>query len=488
MRYVNRLGTRAALALALMVSFYVLALGVAVALLWIAYADVAYTTHHFWRLVFFCVVGAGSILLAIVPRVDRFEAPGPRVTTSEEPLLFDAIEAVAAATGQSMPTDVYVVNAVNAFVTYRGGIMGIGSRRVMGLGLPLMQVLTVGEFKSVLAHEFGHYHAGDVALAPWIYKTRAAIGRTIERLSNNILQAIFVAYSNLFLRITHGVSRRQEFIADQVAARAIGGASTASGLRKVHGAAIAHGSYWATDVAPLLNSGYVASISEGFDRYMRSAPVVSFVNAMIAHEESIGESSLYDTHPSLRERLGALASMPQGSSAETQPAVTLLRDIDQWEQRLLASTSLDYVELKRISWSEVADAVYVPEWQRRMEQHGRLLDGRTLANVPATRDALVRIGGLILAGHGDVPEEVRFQVGAQLVVSAIALALVSLGWTADVTPGSEVTLHRNGSVLFPLSELSAVIDGRDSLDRWRQRCADLGIAQVVLGQTAAATG
>src|SRR5262249_44767281 len=150
-----------------------------------------------------------------------------------------------------------------------------GSRRVMGLGLPLMQVLTVGEFKSVLAHEFGHYHAGDVALAPWIYKTRAAIGRTIERLSNNILQAIFVAYSNLFLRITHGVSRRQEFIADQVAARAIGGASTASGLRKVHGAAIAHGSYWATDVAPLLNSGYVASISEGFDRYMRSAPVVS---------------------------------------------------------------------------------------------------------------------------------------------------------------------------------------------------------------------
>jgi Zn-dependent protease with chaperone function len=167
----SSLQKRVALALILMISFYVLALGVAAALLWIAYADVAYTTHPIGRLVLACVVGAATILLAIVPRPDRFEAPGPRVTSAEEPHLFEAIETVAAATGQAMPADVYIVNAVNAFVTHRGGMMGIGSRRVMGIGLPLMQVLTVDEFKSVLAHEFGHYHGGDVALAPWIYKT-----------------------------------------------------------------------------------------------------------------------------------------------------------------------------------------------------------------------------------------------------------------------------------------------------------------------------
>jgi heat shock protein HtpX len=488
MRHLNTLGGRAVLALALMVSFYGLALGVSLALLSIAYADMAYLTHHIWRVSFFCVVAAGSILLAIVPRPDRFEPPGPRVTSNEEPRLFDAIEAIAAATGQSMPKDVYMVNAVNAFVTQRGGIMGIGSRRVMGLGLPLMQVLTVDEFKSVLAHEFGHYHAGDVALAPWIYKTRAAIGRTIERLSSNVLQAIFVAYGNLFLRITHGVSRRQEFIADEVAARAIGAAPTASGLRKVHGAAIAHASYWSADVVPVLDSGHVAPISEGFAHYMRSAPVVSFVNAVLAHEETRGEAKLYDTHPSLRERLSALASLPQGSSAEPQPAIALLRDIDLWERRLLASASLDYVDLKRLSWSEVAEAVYVPEWRRRMKQHGRLLEGCTMASVPATRSALVSIGGRILHGHGEVPEHVRLQVGAQLLISAIGLALVSLGWNADVTPGSELTLHRNGEVLRPLSELTDAIDGRESLDRWRQRCADLRIAEVVLGKTTAASG
>jgi Zn-dependent protease with chaperone function len=34
--------------------------------------------------------------------------------------------------------------------------MGFGSRRVMGLGLPLLQALNVSQLEAVLAHEFGH--------------------------------------------------------------------------------------------------------------------------------------------------------------------------------------------------------------------------------------------------------------------------------------------------------------------------------------------
>jgi heat shock protein HtpX len=147
-------------------------------LLWIAYADIAYTRHPALKLVLFCVAGGFSVLWSIIPRPDRFEAPGPRLDSSREPELFASLAEVADATAQQMPAEVYLVNDVNAFVTQRGGIMGIGSRRVMGLGLPLMHAVTVQEFKAILAHEFGHYHSGDVALGPWIHKTRAAIGRT----------------------------------------------------------------------------------------------------------------------------------------------------------------------------------------------------------------------------------------------------------------------------------------------------------------------
>jgi len=44
--------------------------------------------------------------------------------------------------------------------------MGFGSRRVMGLGLPLLQILTVAQFRAVLPHEFGHYYGADTRQDP----------------------------------------------------------------------------------------------------------------------------------------------------------------------------------------------------------------------------------------------------------------------------------------------------------------------------------
>src|SRR5262245_41315408 len=101
-------------------------------------------------------------------------------------------------------------------------MMGFGSRRVMGLGLSLLQVLSVSQLRAVVAHEFGHFHGGDTKLGPWIYKTRAAIGRTIEGLAecSSLLQKPFLWYGKAFLRMTHAVSRRQEFTADALLAHA----------------------------------------------------------------------------------------------------------------------------------------------------------------------------------------------------------------------------------------------------------------------------
>lgn len=73
---------------------------------------------------------------------------------------------------------------VNAFVADRGGVLGIGSRRVMGLGLPLFSVLTASQFRAVLAHEFAHYCGGDTRLGPWVYKTQRAIVRIFENVGS----------------------------------------------------------------------------------------------------------------------------------------------------------------------------------------------------------------------------------------------------------------------------------------------------------------
>src|SRR5689334_5857236 len=148
---------RAVLALLLMVGFYVFAIAIAVALLFVPYAEMVYLERVNAQITIFCVVGGFTILWAILPRIDKFTPPGPRLTPSTAPQLFTLINDVAQATSQPRPEDVFLLADVNAFVTHRGGMMGFGSRRVMGIGLPLIKGLTPAELRAVIAHEFGHY-------------------------------------------------------------------------------------------------------------------------------------------------------------------------------------------------------------------------------------------------------------------------------------------------------------------------------------------
>src|SRR5687767_14684969 len=69
---------RAVLALLLMVGFYVFALAIAGGLLWVPYAEYMYLERMNGRLTLFSIIGGLTILYAIIPRIDKFEAPGPR--------------------------------------------------------------------------------------------------------------------------------------------------------------------------------------------------------------------------------------------------------------------------------------------------------------------------------------------------------------------------------------------------------------------------
>jgi Zn-dependent protease with chaperone function len=215
------LAGRALLAVALMIGFYALAITLVAALLVLP----AITPHFPIRLLVMCWLGAGVVLWSIVPRIDRFKPPGLRLDAQTQPRLFGEIESIASATDQPMPREIYLVSGVNAFVAQRGGMMGLFSKRVMGVGLPLVATLSSAELRAVLAHEFGHFHGGDTALGPWICNTRAMLSRTIENLEHGehyFLDRPFRWYGEMFLRVTQAISRRQEFAADALAARVEG--------------------------------------------------------------------------------------------------------------------------------------------------------------------------------------------------------------------------------------------------------------------------
>jgi heat shock protein HtpX len=142
---------RAAAAVLLMVGFYAFALTIVGTLVAILVLEVVYAERLEPHIAFFSLVGALAVLRGIIPRRDRFQPPGPELTREQHPQLFAIIEGVTRATQQAMPVSVYLIPEVNAWVAQRGGVMGFGSHRVMGLGLPLLQALSVDELRAVIA-------------------------------------------------------------------------------------------------------------------------------------------------------------------------------------------------------------------------------------------------------------------------------------------------------------------------------------------------
>ena len=478
------IATRAIMAVLLMVGFYGLALALAAGLLWIPYAEWRYLHLFTGKLALFCIGGAVLILLAIVPRPDRFPAPGPLLVADRHPRLFAELEGLARAVDEEMPSEVYLVADVNAWVAQRGGFMGFGSRRVMGLGLPLLQNVRISQLRAVLAHEFGHYRSGDTRLGPWIYKTREAIGRTLHALSGHAsIQKPFHWYGLLFLRITQAISRRQEVQADALAVRVAGASALADGLRAIHRAALAFAPYWHTEVVPVLGAGYRPPLGEGFARFVEQPAVQEQLAKAEEEELARTQADPYDSHPSLRERLAALAGHPAAPPAEPDPlALSLLTDPHTMEPELLAiiGNAEKASHLQPLGWEEVGPRVVVPHWEAFLKDCGLGLRGLTPRSLP-TID-WEQLGLRVAANLRD--EEARkepLRTAEYAVGTALGLLLARRGWTVVALPGQTVRLVQ-GTESLDLRDVRGHICARP--EDWLAFCERAGVAATHLGDLA----
>ena len=483
------LAGRATLAVLLLIGFYAMALGIVGALLYIPYAEFTYLHRVDGRLTIFAVVGAAAILWAIVPRIDRFQPPGPGLTRKDQPRLFATLEDVARLSGQEMPPEVYLVPDMNAWVAQRGGIMGFGSRRVMGLGLPLMQTLSVSQMRAVLAHEFGHYHGGDTALGPWIYKTRAAIFRTVHNVSHStLLSKPFEWYGKAFLRITHAISRRQEFAADALAARVSGTTTAIEALKAVHGAGMAFEPYWHSEVVPAIQKGFRPPIAEGFRQFVAAPPIASNVVEALEKEIAEGKVDPYDTHPPLRDRIAALeAELPitQRTDVDDAPAISLLENVSTLEQALLDEMVIDEYrgKLAPLAWEDAGERVWAPVWREQARAQSEVLEGITPNMLPKLAEDR---GGLavrlkLVQDRGETDDNV-LRAASHVLGTALAVALADRGFTVRALPGQLVVFERNDLSLTPFQALGDLADRTLSPESWLDQVERAGIASLDLGR------
>lgn len=481
------LAGRALLALILMVGFYVLALFIIGALLFIPYAEAVYGNLIHLKLALACICGALAIGWAILPRFDSFEPSGPKLEPDENPRLFDKLSEIAAKTDQEMPEEVYLVPDMNAFVSSRGGWMGFGSRRVMGVGLPLLQVTSVSEFEAILAHEFGHYHGGDTKLGPWIYKTRSAIGRTLENLGDEgWLHLPFRWYGNLFMRITQAISRAQEFTADRLAATIVGARPLIEGLKRVHAEGPAFSAYWRNEAIPVLQAGFHAPLLEGFDRFLNVPRIRTAVQESLESEMEDGEGDPYDSHPPLRDRIAAVEELMDQPTATTDEAkaITLLGNARDAEKSLVSFLAIegDASQFEEVDWEETVGKIFVPLWRENAADLSESLRGVTLRDLPAyLRSEGQKLARRTIEQDVEIPDEYIPQILGGPIGCCVVTALVDAGWELSAEVGDVVTLRKDKVVIEPFDVVARIYGSPEAGETWIAGLAEAGIAGLPLG-------
>lgn len=319
-------------------------------------------------LILMAIRGSGSLIavklsVVLVPLIwavlramtVKLESPSGRAIRSEDaPELFACIEAVRNRARAPVAHTVLITDDFNAAVVQhpRLGIFG-WPRNYLILGLPLMQALDLHEFRSVLAHEFGHLSGAHGKFGAWIYRLRAGWARLTRALEQGghwgkvLFVPFFKWYAPAFAALSFVQARRQEYEADRMAASVSGEKTAADALIRVH------------LQSRFLNRDYWRSILKEADTKAEpdARPFAMLRTAFAEHrfddQAKVTLATVLkrrtgcdDTHPSLSDRLRALqvpAQVPgpiRSSAAEAllgSFAEQLACEFDtQWQQSVTA--------------------------------------------------------------------------------------------------------------------------------------------------------
>lgn len=194
---------------------------------------------------------------------------GQRVTRSgyvplqekDQPRLFEFIRRVYSDTGSPRPRRVYVSAEVNAALVYDTSLLSlvIPPRKDLLIGLGLVNVVNLSEFKAVLAHEFGHFAQRSVGLGSYLYianrvmhdviYSRDALDQLVETWSQQDIRVSFPAWglkgvlwgvrkilagTYQGINLLHlSLSRQLEYNADNVAVSVTGSDALINGLARL---------------------------------------------------------------------------------------------------------------------------------------------------------------------------------------------------------------------------------------------------------------
>ena len=376
------IGIRAAIAVTLLMGFYVLGIGLLVAVVGLDVLmlhgnapvfDLAFGVP-FTIAVFFVV---GRVFYASLLLGGR-EIKGAAVLESEQPAMWSAVREAAAAAGTAPPEFLWFDSRFNASVFEQTRWLGLrsGSRHLV-IGAPMLIALSPAKLEAVLGHEFGHFAHRDTRLLPVIMRGRAGLSEalqtasffTTDSVTNGrwllTLQMLTVglvrAYAVRFLTVTQKTSRAQEYAADRISAELCGRDTTACVLAEVPAYQTAYRYFRESFADAGIGLGLQPqpeALFAGFGR-MLDEPRWQAVVESERRAPSAQKLARFDSHPPIADRVSALRALPDdGRTVDTSEARAV--DILDGPDALLASVArseANHPDKRPVDWDTLADAV-----------------------------------------------------------------------------------------------------------------------------------
>ncbi|MBN8862020.1 MAG: M48 family metalloprotease [Sphingobacteriales bacterium] len=330
------------------------------------------------------VIGVGLIGLGVmififlikflfaVSRRDLSDAV--EIKEKDQPELFAFIRQLTADTQTRFPKKIYLTPDVNASVFYNASFLSmfLPVRKNLQIGLGLVNSLNVGEFKAVMAHEFGHFSQRSMKLGSYVYNVNRVIynmlfennsyGNMLSRWASagdvflffakitawivTGIQKILASMYELVNKRYRSLSREMEFHADAVAASVSGSENLVTALRRIEFSAQAYHllqgyceeqareKKWPDNIYPVHHSILLRMAADNDIPVAGGLPVIDDAKVTATSNSRIIYRDQWASHPVTQDRVEKLREWAVSTKVVQEPAWTLFRQAGQLQQAL----------------------------------------------------------------------------------------------------------------------------------------------------------
>lgn len=253
----------------------------------------------------------GSVIIILKSLYIKLEAPNEVTLNREEhPQLFKVIDSAIEMTKAPKLDEIYILDDANVRVTCLLNGFGANGKNILGIGIQVLKLLNEEEFKAVIIHELAHIYNDDTKVSSKISRRLTRWNEIVYRVDegDNIIKMILLLpfakfYIEKLERYLDAMSQTKELLADKEVSKYMSAEIYAKATMKLEimekflANPYSKLEIRSSDEAP---KKYFTTLFEDFESELpnRKEQWMNQIKKRI--------SSIYDTHPSFKERMEAL--------------------------------------------------------------------------------------------------------------------------------------------------------------------------------------